>query len=534
MWGTHIDNGVEVYNKQFTIWPGTSDENVGRVLKLFGIKTADINNQSKKGITRLYLYFNPNKIDTSSYSKEALATMLETDVPFGEWREFTLTYFDRSDPMKFKGWSKQQIQAFVESNITTVTSSGVTSTQDLDEENIDNVIGSYIIAEAGVDFEKVLIDAAVVAVPSDGSDSTISKTASYSSGITLRYRYRRIGYLDDASPIVVDMYEDLVAEITKASEDSVELSTLRGKLANTGKTDTIWYNGKIRVEASKTLRKHDYANLMFGSLDSGYVKKKSKGWLKILAVVIIVVVTYLTWNPGAGLAAGAAITASSALTAVAITAAAVTLALTVYSYVLSRYGETGSAEYVGRWIKVTGIIATVAGITAALTSLMQRAGQIALEEGAKTAAAGSIESAALSGVTVEIAGTTAAENVVVEVSAGNVMDAAMSMVSDSFGSSTSWLSKLSTASKVVNPIMDWRQKNQQEELTSLSDEYKKQQEALIDEYDKNLHIGLEDIKMYSKPLTVANVQFETDYQYEPTKFNIQRASFVRSGMNIIS
>ena len=53
------------------------------------------------------------------------------------------------------------------------------------------------------------------------------------------------------------------------------------------------------------------------------------------------------------------------------------------------------------------------------------------------------------------------------------------------------------------------------------------------QYDKNLHIGLEDIKTYTKPLTTANVQFETDYLYEPTKFNVCRTSFVRTGMNEI-
>ena len=68
----------------------------------------------------------------------------------------------------------------------------------------------------------------------------------------------------------------------------------------------------------------------------------------------------------------------------------------------------------------------------------------------------------------------------------------------------------------------------------MSDECKKQQAALAEEYDKNLHIGIEDIKMSTKPLNAANIQFEVDYLYEPTKFNIQRGSFARSGMNIIT
>lgn len=82
--------------------------------------------------------------------------------------------------------------------------------------------------------------------------------------------------------------------------------------------------------------------------------------------------------------------------------------------------------------------------------------------------------------------------------------------------------------------MDYREKNKMKELTSLSDEVKAQQSELADLYDKNLHLGLEDIRTYTRPITQDNVQFQTDYLYEGTKFNILRPSFSRYGMNIIS
>lgn len=528
LWGTTTVDGIEVYNSQFTIWPGTETENVKKVLKLFNIPIADIKNQDKKGITRLYLKLDPNKMDSTSYSKEALATMLETSVPFGVEREFTLTYTDRSDPAKFVGWSKEQIQTFVEANISTVTTRGFTRTQDLNNDNIDNMIGSYIIAEAGVDFQKTLIDAAVVATPdTEIIEGFRDRAVKYISSIVLKYRYKRIGYLDDSSPIVVDMYDDLTNPF-ESEETNLGVSKLSGLFHNTGVTNTLWYQGKLRTESAKILNKHDYTNLIFGSLGTGYDQKKSSGWLNILAIVIIVVVTYVTWNPEAGLAAGAAVTTTSTLTAIAITATAVTLALTVYSLILTKYGETGSAAYVGRWIKVTGIVAMVTGLAAALSSFMQQAARVAVEQGAETAAVRTAEAAAMNGIAVD--------GVMVDISnitVDQMVEAGSRMFTNSMQNST-LLSKLSMASKVVNPIMEWRQENQAKELTSMSEECKKQQTALIEEYDKNLHIGIEDIKMYAKPLTVGNIPYEVDYLYEPTRFNICRGSFARSGMNIIS
>lgn len=520
MWGTHVENGVEVYNEQFTIWPGTDTENVKQVLKLFGIKASDINNQSKDGLTRLYLYFNPSKIDTTSYSKEALATLLETNIPFGEEREFLYTHTDISNPNKFVGWTEQQIANYVTANVTAVTSTGVASTEDLTGTNIDEHIGQYIIAENGVDFQKTLVKASVVAVAGNADES--GRTTSYVSGIQLRYKYKRIGYLDDNSPIVLDMYADL----TIAAIRSVGLRLFLGRGT---KTDTIWYNGKIRVESSKLLKKHDYANLIFGSLDTGYDQKKAKGWMKILAVVVVVVVAVFA-GPAGGWAALGAMTPTAALGAVAFAATMVTLALTVYSMALSKYGEPGAAAYVGRWIKVFGLVSLVTGVMAALNALIEAGAKVAAEEGATTAAVGSDAAVAMSNA------VNIGEGMVVDMSnitAQNLIDGASNMFMKSMESS-SWLSKLSTASKVVNPIMEWRQGNLQKELTSMSEECKAQQAALAEEYDKNLHIGLEDIKMYTKPLTMANVQFETDYLYEPTKFNICRTSFVRTGMNEIT
>ena len=136
-WRTTTINGIEVYNSQFTIWPGTETEKVKKVLKILNIPIAAINQQSKDGITRMYLQFNSSKMDTRSYSKEALATYIEADIGFNEWREFTLEITDSSDPVKFIGWTKEQIKQYVSNNFETL-SAGYGINADADTSNVED------------------------------------------------------------------------------------------------------------------------------------------------------------------------------------------------------------------------------------------------------------------------------------------------------------------------------------------------------------------------------------------------------------
>jgi hypothetical protein len=305
-WGVTTIDGVEVYKKKFTVWPGTETEATKKVLKILGIPIGDIKKQSKKGITRLYLQFNSGKIDTSSYSKEALATSIEEDVPFDEWREFTLEVTDSSDPVKFVGWSKEQIKQYVADNFE-VLSAGYEINVDADTANVDDYLGVYVIASASsIDFEVEVLEAGIVPIgvktAHDEQEADFAnrwkKTSSYQSGINLRYRYKRTGYLNDDSPIVGLIYDDLQygkswmtkAEIATIGEDRVDAAKARSNNARnwlshkSGKTDTLWYNGYLRTASSKLLKKHDYANVVFGSLDFGYDKKKTKAWKKFIAV----------------------------------------------------------------------------------------------------------------------------------------------------------------------------------------------------------------------------------------------------------
>lgn len=551
-WGVTTVDGVEVYKKKFTVWPGTETEATKKVLKILGIPIGDIKKQSKKGITRLYLQLNPSKIDTSSYSREALATSIEEDVPFDEWREFTLEVTDSSDPVKFVGWTKEQIKQYVSDNFEAL-SAGYGINADADTANVDDYLGVYVIASASsIDFEVEVLEAGIVPIgvktAHDEQEADFAnrwkKTSSYQSGINLRYKYRRIGYLNDDSPIVGLIYDDLQygksgmtkAEIATIGEDRVDAARARSNSArnwlsrNAGKTDTLWYNGYLRTASSKLLRKHDYAKVVFGSLDFGYDKKKTKAWKKALGIVLIiiaVVIAVLTVGTGSPLVAIAAGAGAGALTA------------TLYSMVLAKNGDYDGAQYMGRWAKVLGIVSLVAGIGAAIQGMLRQAAQASVQEAAKQAgqaAAADLTAAGASSTASLAAGAAVEASTIASATIGDItMEGMMSAAQSSMTSMVSTpFSAMSTAMKVAGPLVEQREKNKVKQLDSLSAEVMAQSSEIADLYDKNLHMGLEDIRMYTKPINVDNAQFEVDYLYEGTKFQIQRPSFARYGLNIIT
>lgn len=524
-WGTTFVDGVEVYNKKFVVWPNTHTPRVRRVLSIFNIPVSQINNQSKDGIEQLYLKFDEGKQDTGSLSREVLATMLEADVPFNEWREFTLGYTDQSNPEKFNGWTVQQIFKYVDDNYKSSIYQNVAMNVSGNIEGIDDYIGAYVLLDNGVDFVVEAMEASVVSIPVEPAhdpkeadfNKRWEKPSMFVSGINVRYRYKRTGYLNDDSPVVKELASDIVYgnSTPRYSVGSAALSFLKRNSA--GKTNILWYKGRIRVDTAKKLKKHDYGKLIYGSVDLDYKKKKTSGWKKMLGpliVVVAIVITVFTWG------------AASPLVTIATAATLTTVALTVTQMVLAKNGDYDGASRMGRWIKITGIVSLVAGIGAVVQNLVRAAASEAIKQGAGQVASQAVSSA--TSITID--------NVVVqlsEISMQNYISGVGNMLSSSVSSMT-WFDKLSMASKVVGPAIDYREKNKMKELTSLSEEVKAQQSELADLYDKNLHLGLEDLRTYTKPLTQDNVQFQTDYLYEGTKFHILRPSFARYGMNVIS
>ena len=98
---------------------------------------------------------------------------------------------------------------------------------------------------------------------------------------------------------------------------------------------------------------------------------------------------------------------------------------------------------------------------------------------------------------------------------------------------------VSTAMKVIKFAVDMlgkmKAKSMNSEINSLTEARDKVAEELEDMNDKELHIGIENIKWYTDELRMDNLQFEVDYLYEGTQMNIGRPSFYTArGLNVIS
>jgi hypothetical protein len=202
-WGTTTLDGVEVFNRLLPMWPGIliDRHRVVNGAKLFGINEKDILSHGKGNIQSTFLYFNPAKTNTASYNREALANILEEHIPFEEWRVFNITYTDPSDPGKFNGYNKEQILNYVKNNYVSggmVNGSIVTNGK---ISGIDNYVGPYVLLDNNVDFRVEAIGATITAIEVDNAPNPYEelmfryeRPKVYHSGISVSYRYKRVGY----------------------------------------------------------------------------------------------------------------------------------------------------------------------------------------------------------------------------------------------------------------------------------------------------------------------------------------------------
>ena len=518
-WGTSVIDGVEVFNVLLPLWPGIlfDKERILKVSKLFNITEKDILGHSKDGIESTFLYFNPLKIVSDDFNKEGIANLLEAQVPFDEWREFSITYTDSSDPNKFVGYSNEQILEYVKNNYQSGSMSrGLTTKGKID--GIDDFVGPYVLYDNGVDFQVEVTGATITAIGVTTTDSLYNvtndkyeNTQKYQSGISVSYKYKRIGYLNDNSPIVGALVNGL------NTDPLDQFSNARGLMNRISPPviNTIWYNNQLRTDVVKTLKTQDYFKVVYGALDLGQTQKKAKSSVltKVIGVIIAIIVFVFTLGTGTAI--------SVAVLAAAFSAAA--LALTLYSIAMTMMGYPGTGMYIGRWAKVVGIVAAVLSIASAIQSFAKSVGTKAATTAATTAGASAATSVAQEAVT-------AATN---EITIDAVVDTAIDMVKEGWNNS-SVIGKLSVASKVIEPLVGLREKNKLKDLSSVHDEVKAQEAVLTELYDKNGHFGIEDIVMYTKPLTTSMLQYEIDWLYEEGPNNILRPSFARYGMNIIS
>ena len=517
-WGVSGTGDDEVFAKQLTVWPLTSErrEVVSQALGVLGIKMSTIDEQSKDGITRLYLYFDKGKLSgNDALSREALATVVEREIPFEETRtlnyNFTTTTESAAD---FLDKTNEELLAYVKANYD-INAVGLYG-EIVGDSIPDDVFGKYVLLDDGTDFEVKVTDCNVRPFKVY-SYNNFKRVTTYSLSVSVELEYKRIGYLNDDSPIIVAMVAennaDRLADLISAQNSTGynDDGWIPSSSSLVNDTDAIWLNGQLRTSIGKNLRPADFSKVVFGSIKIGYDKKKTKWYKKALAIVIAIVVTVATWG------------ALGPVMAISLGA----LTLSIGAMILASMGEYDGAEYVGRWAKVAGIVATIAGITAMLQNLATKAATTAAIQ-ASPGFVGTVTGVSVGTTTTTV---TTAVGQTLNISTSSYMSALTSEIFNSVGS-MSVNNMLSAGMKVLEYVNGNIEKGRAAEIRNETEAVKESAEQVAEEYDKNIHIAAEHIKMYTKPLTMANAQFEVDYQYEGLGMNILRPTFARFGPNI--
>ena len=544
-WGTTTLDGVEVFNKQMVVWPGTdSNKNVVKILKMFGMY-ANIKQAKFEGITSYYLWLNPAKMDNySTISKDIVVNHLNAVISNTEF-QVILNYTDVDDPKKFNGWTSEQVGTWFLANYSTIKSSAYIECRG--NTLVAEAVGYYVPLDASGNFSIRTVSSTVTPI----AYRTAAGLTAYHSGVSVEFAVKQISPLQEADTIVDMMLNEADPnrknKLTTAfgldadTDDDNAAAWLDGgssgiwtniSSSGTNKTDELWYKGRLRTQIldSSYVDRDRFAEIIAGAMDTGYTKKKTSWWKKLLSIVIVVIAVVLS-VPTGGLS-------MATLGTFAVNLGIAALALTVIQFAIAKSGDAAWAEYFGSFVQIVSIVSMVTGVAAFIQNIAKRGLMTIVTESfneftTEIASTLGIETAgtAAAGAEAGAAAAMAAGGLTMEGGAGLATAATKSL----FGKAMDFLgSKLVTIGrKIAEYAMDQRVSTAREELGDATALAEQTREELIELTDREINIGVEDIKYYTSPLKLDNLPFEVDYLYEGTKMNIGRPSFVPTGLNII-
>lgn len=548
LWGTTTIDDVEVLKRKFVVYPGLTTDNVKKFLKLIG-SSKSFDGQSFKGVTSYYFYLNSTKADVLDAEDLAdmIAGKINSYIGLDGEAIVTLTFTELDDNINFSLYTKEQILQYLISDYNTNFNKLHSAVGDY---IIESAIGEYLLFDNGQHLTAEVLNASVTSVPyyEYNAESLYKynkdKVARFKSSVSIQIKFIQKSYISGSSNIVNGIINE------RKEENDAKLQSLLESQSNgdssidwigtsqSPKTDDIWYKGYLRKSFldDVSIKTKIKCQVITSSLDTGYTQKKTKWWKKILGPVLIVFAIIAAIIPGGQPLA-------VVLYNLALYVGIATLVMVGLQTYWAKHGDPGAAQYMGRWVKIGSIISTIAGIGSIIANMSRMAFQQAATEAAKqsmiqggaTAAEATIAVGTMDAA--QISAFNAAANVTVEVGVGAYASAAKEMLFSSVTSS--WQSMISTGMKVFKVAIDYITKNRietaQSETNSIVEQAEKVNEELADLQDKEINIGLENIKTYTNQLTVDNVRFQVDYLYEGTKMNIGRPSFhTAKGHNIIS
>lgn len=511
-WGTFMIDDVEVFNQKFDIYPREDSIRCRKILNMLNM-TDSVRKESFQGVESYYLWLNPKKASDALYTDDLVAGQLNNFISMVDYKYVLLNLSDPADPAKFAGMTTEQLKTYVNTNYATLVDSLVVARGTT---LVSETIGSYVLLDNNQCLEVIITGIGTIAVPKT-EDTEYGKVTTYTTSIAIEVKYRRKATFHQNSTLVLQIMNEtsqakqrLIAELANSDEDydmNVGATNKLLKSKYNGVTDDFWYKGHLRTSTirSKLLTRSKFAKLVGNHFDTGYTvpKKKSKWWQKVLGPILFIAAVLLApWTGGGSLA---------------LYWAVVAVAFTVLALATNAWGDTVTAQYMGRYATISGYVSAVTGVTAIFQNMMRDIATQGLKEYVLSQ---------INTVVTKITETFASAE------SGSLLANVGNYIMDNFRAVL--VKTVSVGNKVTSYWMEKRAERMGKLMDANGAILDGQRDAMNKLTDKEYDIGLEDIKMYSKPLTVDNIQFEVDYLYEPSKFNICRPSFIVPDLNVRS
>lgn len=547
-WGTTTVDGVEVLTPKKYYYKNM-DESTEKLAKFLGVYK-DLKSAKMKGISSAWLFLNHRKVGIPDYDGTILASNLDTCL--GAGRTVTLVLGAKVGkasrrryiptelvgvPVNTAVTDQVGIIAEIRAEYQSYWNEGYLVNSDKQYDVYYDLLTRYVLFSGQVPFtvtgvKKTVVD---VSVPIELYDYDLEEyVTSYRAEAATGYLVTiNIGAFafTDTTDIVAKILADAKASVanTPGSVDAnIELTRqVIGRSYDEDGDENVTYvtypfddlnafwhvptvgqfNDVRYLKASTltggTLTLNQKIALIQSLVDGGYKAKSRDAWETLLAIVIVVIIIYVT--KGAGAKAGAAAIAAghsavyAAVITLSITVTTVAFVIAVVAAMAGALGLTGTAIALGQFLKAAAPFITLAAIVSIYASIQNLA-----QEGAENIAATS--------------GQTLAENSIAQITIDNVMAGVKSQLTGLFSSSLTDIS-MDQAMKVVNLAFDAYQK---QDLTDVQKKIKRE-EAKLAEYaeakegSETRHLMLDLMRVQFNPLSRDYSYYDNifDRPYEP-------------------
>ena len=587
-WGTTYVNGVHVFNKTYQFFPHHKREQHRRLYRLLGIDQQMMETHiSRSQVDEAHFFFKKNVwTGRPPLERTILTTRINSFYPGNTKKTITLKMYDNSNPLRFKGWTKQQILDYVDTNYAVLLNS--TYVEVSTGSMAEDAVAMYAMLDDQGIFKIDVISAVIISVKTyksgyvgttsiDEEGGLVYDTkdiVSIKSGIHLTIEVTKLIDVWETSNFINALMRENselrlrnLQMLQSSTENISYQEALRRELDldNNDTEESNYFIGKhlkVACADSYFMNRKKFISNVFASLDTKIEEKeqeKMSTWdriLLIVIVIIVIVITVVTGGFGSGL--------SGAIAGLATAATIVTFTFIAIQMMYAQSGENAKAEGMGSWVKVSGIISTVLNIINIINNFAKEFGK----EAAKEAATESAKSATTE--TATTAGAQAGTNAAVQATATEVgKEVAQESLETFLQNSTKTIIAPATegvsmeagkvavtyggktyieigvkkiVSKALELVMDLVSKREKARvvdatqrktylLNEANEEVANTNQQLMELDDRTIHMGVTDIIASTKLLKTSQAQFEVDYLYEGSAFNIGRPSFRPYGLN---